>query len=86
MVDEAIARAKELDQIFKATGKVVGPLHGVPMTVKEHIGIKGRICNAGYVAWMDNIAPEDALVVTLCKNAGAVFLARTNEPQSLMVS
>ncbi|KAJ9197293.1 fatty-acid amide hydrolase [Paecilomyces variotii] len=84
MADDAIARAKELDEHFKKTGKLVGPLHGVPISVKEHIGHKGRICHTGYVAWIKNIAPEDALLVQLLKNAGAVFHVRTNQPQSLM--
>jgi amidase len=86
MTEDAIARAKELDAHFAKTGKIIGPLHGVPISVKEHIGLKGRICNTGYVAWMDNIPTEDALIVRTLKDAGAIFHVRTNEPQSLMVS
>ncbi|KAG9236176.1 amidase signature domain-containing protein [Amylocarpus encephaloides] len=84
MAEEAIARAKELDEYKKKTGKLIGPLHGVPISVKEHIGLKGRICNTGYVAWTSNIPKEDAYLVQLLKNAGAVFHVRTNQPQSLM--
>ncbi|RDW59861.1 fatty-acid amide hydrolase [Coleophoma cylindrospora] len=84
MTEDALTRAAELDAHFKTTGKIVGPLHGVPISVKEHVGIKGRICHTGYVAWVKNIAPEDALLVKLLKNAGAIFHVRTNEPQSLM--
>ncbi|EXJ81134.1 hypothetical protein A1O3_07422 [Capronia epimyces CBS 606.96] len=84
MADEAIARAKELDAYYEKTGKLVGPLHGIPISVKEHVGLKGRICHTGYVAWIKNIATEDALLVQLLEKAGAVFHVRTNEPQSLM--
>ncbi|GAQ07706.1 putative amidase C550.07 [Aspergillus lentulus] len=84
MAERAISRAKELDEHFKRTGKLVGPLHGVPFSVKEHIEIKGRTCNAGFVAWVDNIANEDALLVQYLEKAGAVFHVRTNQPQSLM--
>ncbi|KAI1620801.1 amidase signature domain-containing protein [Exophiala viscosa] len=84
LVDDAMARAAELDAHFKSTGKVVGPLHGVPISVKEHVALKGRICHSCYVAWIDNVAEEDALLVTLLKNAGAIIHVRTNEPQSLM--
>ncbi|EXJ79376.1 hypothetical protein A1O3_08878 [Capronia epimyces CBS 606.96] len=84
LAEEAIARAKELDRIFHETGKIVGPLHGVPVSVKEHIGIKGRVCNAGYVSWMDYISPDDAVVVQLLQKAGGIVIVRTNEPQSLM--
>ncbi|OJJ46392.1 hypothetical protein ASPZODRAFT_132487 [Penicilliopsis zonata CBS 506.65] len=84
MAERAISRAKQLDEHYKQTGKLVGPLHGVPISVKEHIGIKGLTCNTGYVAWVDQIATEDALLLQLLEKAGAVFHVRTNQPQSLM--
>ncbi|KIW11187.1 hypothetical protein PV08_10487 [Exophiala spinifera] len=84
LVEEALARAAELDAHFKTTGKLVGPLHGVPISVKEHIGLKGRICHSAYITWTDNIPTEDALLVRILKAAGAVIHVRTNEPQSLM--
>ncbi|KAL4803953.1 amidase signature domain-containing protein [Aspergillus unguis] len=84
MADKAISRAKELDHYFKETGKLVGPLHGIPISVKEHIGFKGLTLNAGYAIWVDNIASEDALLLQCLEEAGAVFHVRTNQPQSLM--
>ncbi|KAJ5580029.1 uncharacterized protein N7459_006014 [Penicillium hispanicum] len=84
MAEEAIARAKELDTYYQQTGKLVGPLHGVPISVKEHIGFKNRTCNTGFVAWVDKVATEDAYLVQLLANAGAVFHVRTNQPQTLM--
>ncbi|PLN76968.1 amidase signature domain-containing protein, partial [Aspergillus taichungensis] len=84
MADRAIARAKELDQYYQQTGRVVGPLHGVPISVKEHIEVKDRICNAGYVAWVNDVSTEDALLLKYLEKAGAVFHVRTNQPQSLM--
>ncbi|KAF4124952.1 amidase [Geosmithia morbida] len=84
LVDDALAKAAELDEHFRGTGELVGPLHGLPISVKEHIGIKGRICHAGYTAWTDNVAGKDALILRLLGAAGAVFHVRTNEPQSLM--
>ncbi|KAJ5156795.1 hypothetical protein N7492_009598 [Penicillium capsulatum] len=84
LADEAVARAKELDRYFQQTGKLVGPLHGVPISVKEHIGFKDKTCNTGYVAWIDNVTTEDALLLQLLAKAGAVFHVRTNQPQALM--
>ncbi|KAI8670258.1 Amidase [Fusarium keratoplasticum] len=84
MVEEALSASAELDAYFKRTGKLKGPLHGLPISAKEHIGFKGRIVHSAYVAWIDNIAEEDALMVQLLKKAGAVFHVRTNEPQSVM--
>lgn len=85
LVEEALTRARELDSYYQATGKLVGPLHGIPISVKEHIGLKGRITHSCYIAWTDNVAQEDALLVRLLKSAGGIIHVRTNEPQSLMV-
>ncbi|KAF2490326.1 amidase signature enzyme [Lophium mytilinum] len=84
LADEALECAKSLDEYYKNTGKIKGPLHGVPISVKEHVGIGGKICNTGYVSWISNIAVEDALTIQLLRKSGAVILLRTNEPQSLM--
>ncbi|GKZ44298.1 hypothetical protein AbraIFM66951_006187 [Aspergillus brasiliensis] len=84
LTDRAIARAKELDEYYRRTGKLVGPLHGVPISVKEHVEVKGLTCNAGYVAWVDDVATQDALILQCLEKAGAVFHVRTNQPQSLM--
>lgn len=86
MANPAISRAKELDVAFRKTGNISGPLHGVPISVKALIPFKGRVCNAGFVSWMDFVSPDDAYIVQLLHNAGAIMHVRTNEPQSLMVS
>lgn len=85
MIDDALARAKELDAHFAKHKKIIGPLHGVPISTKEHIWHKGRVASGGYVAQVNKIASEDSHLVRLAKNAGAVFHLRTNEPQTLMV-
>ncbi|KAK7906007.1 hypothetical protein LTR67_000732 [Exophiala xenobiotica] len=84
MVEEALARAAELDAHFASTKSLVGALHGVPISVKEHVAIKGRLCHSCYIVWTDNVADEDALMVKLLKDAGAIIHVRTNEPQTLM--
>lgn len=84
LTDSALETAKALDKHFEETGKLIGPLHGVPISVKEHVSIGGKILHAGFVSEIDNVAKEDALLVQLLKKAGAVFSVRTNQPQSLM--
>ncbi|KAJ5788455.1 hypothetical protein N7457_003445 [Penicillium paradoxum] len=84
MAEEAVARAKELDEYYQRTGKLVGPLHGVPISVKEHISMKNRTCNTGYVAWVDKVTTEDSLLLQCLSKSGAIFHVRTNQPQSLM--
>lgn len=82
--ERAIARAKFLDEYLSNHGKPIGPLHGLPISVKEHIGMKDLGLNAGFVSWWDHKAEDDAHVLKVLWNAGCVFYARTTEPQTLM--
>lgn len=82
--EQALSRAQELDRYLKEKQEPIGPLHGLPISVKEHIGMRGLACNAGYVAWADEIAAHDALILQILWKAGCIFYARTTEPQSLV--
>ncbi|KJZ79193.1 hypothetical protein HIM_01344 [Hirsutella minnesotensis 3608] len=84
LADPALQLARHLDETFSRTGALVGPLHGVPISIKEHISIKGTICTSAFVCNAGNIAEEDAHIVRLLKEAGAVILFRTNQPQAIM--
>ena len=81
----ALERAKYLDSYLATNKKPIGPLHGLPISVKEHIGIKGLGLNCGFVGWWDRVAPEDAYILQLLQNAGCVLYVRTTQPQCLMV-
>ena len=80
--DGARAAADAADAALKA-GQVVGPLHGVPMTIKESYDIAGLPTTFGIPAQRDNIATADAAVVRRFKAAGAHFLGKTNVPINL---
>lgn len=80
----ALERAAYLDEYLKKHGKPVGPLHGIPISVKEHMGMKDCDHNAGFVAWVGNVSKEDPHILQILWAAGAVFYARTTQPQSLM--
>ncbi|KAK1472416.1 amidase [Colletotrichum cuscutae] len=84
LAEDALQKANELDAYFQKTGQLVGPLHGIPISVKEHIGMGGHITHAGFVSKIRNIPLEDALSIKILKKAGAVIHVRTNQPQSLM--
>ncbi|KAF2719156.1 amidase [Polychaeton citri CBS 116435] len=84
MPRRALDRAQYLDQYYKDHQKPIGPLHGVPISVKEHIGMKDLDWNAGFVSWVGKTAPKDAFILQLLWNSGAVFYARTTQPQTLM--
>ncbi len=78
--DDAIAEAQRLDEVMARTGPV-GPLHGVPVTIKENVDQKGRATPNGVEAFKDIIAPGDAPVVSNLKKAGAIVIGRTNTPE-----
>ncbi|KAF2102446.1 putative glutamyl-tRNA amidotransferase subunit A [Rhizodiscina lignyota] len=82
--DRALERAEYLDEYLAAHKKPIGPLHGLPISVKEHIAMKGLDLNAAFVSWVGRVAKKDALILTILWEAGAVFYARTTEPQLLM--
>lgn len=82
--EKALARAKELDAHLAMKGAPVGPLHGLPISVKEHVTMGGGLkTNAGFCAWADHKGPN-ALILNYLWEAGAVFYARTTQPQTLM--
>ncbi|GMM28044.1 hypothetical protein DAMA08_007600 [Martiniozyma asiatica (nom. inval.)] len=83
-IDEGLKRAEELDEIIKKTGKTVGPLHGLPISLKEHIGYEGKNTNGGWVSMLDDVTETDPTTVNVLKRLGAVFYVRTNQPQTLM--
>ncbi|KAI1172675.1 amidase signature domain-containing protein [Nemania sp. FL0916] len=82
--ERALKRAEELDAHLVATGQPIGPLHGIPISVKEHVGMKGCDLNAGFVGWVGRVAEEDAHILQILWDAGAVFYVRTTQPQALM--
>lgn len=85
MFEDALNQARELDREFKETGKVKGPLHGIPVTLKDQFNVKGYDSTLGYVGRSFAPAKEDAVLVQILKSMGAVIIAKTNLPQSIMV-
>jgi amidase len=80
--EQALKRAREADAAT-ARGESWGPLHGVPMTVKESFKISGAPTTHGRPEWRDEFASEDAVAVSKLRQAGAVIFGKTNVPLSL---
>ncbi len=80
--DGARQRAKAADAAL-ARGEDWGPLHGLPMTVKESYDVAGYRTTWGIPEMKDNVATRDALSITRLKNAGAVIVGKTNVPLRL---
>ncbi len=77
LAPDALDEARALDAERAATGPR-GPLHGVPVLVKDNIDVAGLPTTAGSVALRDNVPGGDAVLVTLLRDAGAVILGKTN--------
>jgi amidase len=79
LADQALEAAKAADQQV-ADGGELGPLHGVPVTVKENIDVAGTPTTNGVVALGEAIPATDAPLVERLRAAGAIVLGRTNLP------
>ncbi len=79
----ALATARAADAAI-ARGDALGPLHGVPLTIKSSIDVAGWPCETGSRLRAGNIAQTDATLVRRLKNAGAVLLGNTNVAEMLM--
>ncbi|QIW97816.1 hypothetical protein AMS68_003334 [Peltaster fructicola] len=82
--ERALERAAYLDDTLHRTKVPVGPLHGLPVSVKEHIGMRGLDLNGSFISAIGTVAKEDAYVLQLLWNAGCVFYVRTTQPQAIM--
>ncbi|KAJ3527321.1 hypothetical protein NM208_g9725 [Fusarium decemcellulare] len=82
--DEAIDQARLLDKYQRTHGRLIGPLHGVPITVKDQFNIQGLDSTLGYVANAFTPAESDAPLLHTLKQLGAIIIAKTNLPQSIM--
>ncbi len=78
--DDAIAQARAHDEQMARSGPI-GPLHGVPVTIKENIDQTGRATPNGVEAYKTIIAPDDSPVVRNFRKAGAIAIGRTNTPE-----
>ena len=78
--EEALETASALDTTFAANGPI-GPLHGVPVTIKENIDVAGQVTPNGMPVFADLVAPSDSPLVGNLRAAGAVIIGRTNTPE-----
>lgn len=75
---DAVAIARQMDNERKV-GKIRGPLHGIPVLIKDNINTGDKMMTtAGVLALKGNIVKEDAFIVARLREAGAVLLGKTN--------
>ncbi|KAL0471511.1 amidase signature domain-containing protein [Neurospora intermedia] len=92
--DIAIKRAEELDEYLRVNGKPVGPLHGLPISLKDQFHVKGVDTTMGYVGWIGgNMGITDATKTHQVESqitkellaCGAVLFCKTSVPQTLLI-
>ena len=86
MFDNALKRAKELDAHFSKTGTTIGPLHGLPVSLKDNFNIKGFPSSVGFCAWALEPMKHDSTIVGVLRDLGAVAYVKTNVPTAMMIA
>lgn len=81
--NNAITEAKKADELL-AQGRILGPLHGVPIVIKDSFKVQGIRTTSGYQPMKDYIPEEDAVVIKLLKEAGAIIMGKGNLPTLAM--
>src|SRR5579863_10158879 len=74
----ALEEAAALDEHFRKTGKFVGPLHGIPVLLKDNINTKDMPTTAGSLSLAGYTPTTDAAVTRKLRGAGAIVLAKVN--------
>jgi len=80
VTERARKEADELDRLA-VSGRFMGPLHGVPITIKDSLDSEGIVSTGGTMGRKDFIPRQDAPVVARLRDAGAVLLGKTNTPE-----
>ena len=83
MVNDAEDRAKAAESAVMR-GDVLGPIHGVPFTIKDCVDTAGVRTTRGSKLFADHVPDADAPVVTRLKDAGGILMAKTNMPEFAM--
>ena len=78
--ERALAEAQSADEAL-AKGKIMGPLHGVPFTIKDSFDTFGVVSTGGTLGRKSYVPGKDATVVARVRAAGAILLGKTNTPE-----
>ena len=81
--DDALAVAAAADQAIDA-GHAIGPLHGIPVALKDLIDIEGRITRGGSKAWAERVSPLTATLAQRLISAGMIIIGKTHTVEFAM--
>ncbi|KAK2746972.1 hypothetical protein FQN57_002544 [Myotisia sp. PD_48] len=85
LFNEGIERAKYLDDYLQKTGKTVGPLHGLPVSLKDNFMTPPYPSSIGMSVWANEPTDKESALVTTLRDLGAVFYVKTNIPTAMMM-
>lgn len=85
MFPEAQERAKYLDEL-KVQGKSAGPLHGLPISIKDLFHVKGTHASIGMISFLDEKSTDNSPLIDILLSLGAVIYVKTNIPQTMMTA
>ena len=84
---QAQDRARFLDEYLQREGRPIGPLHGLPISIKDSFCVEGLQSTVGYVSFLEHApASTNSPLVTMLLQLGAVLYVKTNIPQTMMVN
>lgn len=86
LFESALKTAKKLDQHLKETGKPKGPLHGLPVSIKDNFNIIGLDSTVGFASLVNHPATYNATLIDILVAAGAVLYVKTNVPTAMMIA
>ncbi|KAK7932019.1 hypothetical protein PG985_002731 [Apiospora marii] len=84
---EAIAEAKAQDEYLRTNKKLIGPLHGIPVSLKDQYRVDGLESAIGFIGWLGKVdtAESESLVTRQIKELGGIVIAKTHVPQTLLL-
>ncbi|KAI4862166.1 amidase [Hypoxylon rubiginosum] len=82
----ALATAKELDAHLSRTGEPVGPLHGLPVSLKDNFNLAGLDSTVGFASHVGDPALRESVLADVLRGAGAVFYVKTSVPTAMMIA
>lgn len=83
--DDAIERARALDDRLRIDGTTVGPLHGLPISLKDQFNVPGLDTTLGYIAKAGHPLKSESTLVDILEQAGAIIYVKTSVPTTLMM-
>ncbi|OAA58738.1 acetamidase [Cordyceps fumosorosea ARSEF 2679] len=84
--ERALATARSRDAHLARTGRPVGPLHGLPVSLKDNFQLAGLDSTVGFASHVGDAAAADSTLARVLEAAGAVFYVKTNVPTAMMMA